>query len=75
MAPEYQTELTRRAIDAFNANHADAMIELGVGAFDWSGSIAPNQGSIAERKGSASSSTTTGASFKNEALEAAEAER
>jgi ketosteroid isomerase-like protein len=39
-----QIELTRRAIDAFNSNDAEAMIELGVLAFDWSGSIAPNKG-------------------------------
>jgi hypothetical protein len=36
--------LTRRAIDAFNANDADAMLALGVRAFDWSRSIAPNRG-------------------------------
>jgi ketosteroid isomerase-like protein len=41
---EAQIELTRRAIDAFNSNNAEAMIELGVLEFDWSGSIAPNQG-------------------------------
>jgi ketosteroid isomerase-like protein len=44
VTPDSQIELTRRAIDAFNANDADAMIELGVLEFDWSGSIAPNQG-------------------------------
>jgi ketosteroid isomerase-like protein len=44
VTPESQIELTRRAIDAFNSNNAEAMIELGVLAFDWSGSIAPNQG-------------------------------
>ena len=32
---ESQIELTRRAIDAFNSNNAEAMIELGVLAFDW----------------------------------------
>ena len=44
MNPESQIELTRRAIDAFNSHDADAMIELGVLAFDWSGSIGPYQG-------------------------------
>jgi ketosteroid isomerase-like protein len=44
VSPESQIELTRRAIDAFNSNNAEAMIELGVLEFDWSGSIAPNQG-------------------------------
>jgi hypothetical protein len=42
--PESQIELTRQAIDAFNSNNAEAMIELGVVAFDWSRSIAPNKG-------------------------------
>jgi ketosteroid isomerase-like protein len=44
VTPESQIELTRRAIEAFNSNNAEAMIELGVLAFDWSGSIAPNKG-------------------------------
>ena len=44
MTHESQIELTRRAIDAFNSNNAEAMIELGVLVFDWSGSIAPNRG-------------------------------
>jgi ketosteroid isomerase-like protein len=44
VAAESQIELTRRAIDAFNANDADEMIELGVRAFDWTRSIAPNKG-------------------------------
>lgn len=44
MTPESQIELTRRTIEAFNSNNAEAMIELGVLTFDWSGSIAPNQG-------------------------------
>jgi ketosteroid isomerase-like protein len=44
VTPDSQIELTRRAIDAFNSNNAEAMIQLGVVVFDWSGSIAPNQG-------------------------------
>lgn len=44
MAAESQIELTRRAIDAFNRRNADALIELGVLVYDWSGSIAPYQG-------------------------------
>ena len=44
MNPESQIELTRRAIDAFNSRDAEALIELGVVAFDWRGSIAPYQG-------------------------------
>jgi hypothetical protein len=31
-----------------NSNNAEAMIELGVLEFDWSGSIAPNQGTSAQ---------------------------
>src|SRR5215213_11257339 len=41
---EAQIELTRRAIDAFNDRNADALIELGVREYDWTGSIAPYQG-------------------------------
>jgi ketosteroid isomerase-like protein len=41
---ESQIELTRRAIEAFNGRDAEALIELGVVKFDWSGSIAPYQG-------------------------------
>ncbi len=44
MNAESQIELTQRAIDAFNSKNADAMIELGVLAFDWSGSIGPYLG-------------------------------
>jgi ketosteroid isomerase-like protein len=44
VTPESQIEVTRRAIDAFNAKDAKALIDLGVLVFDWSGSIAPYQG-------------------------------
>jgi ketosteroid isomerase-like protein len=44
VTPESQIELTRRAIEAFNSKNAEAMIELGVRAFDWSGSIGPYLG-------------------------------
>ncbi len=44
MNPESQIDLTQRAIDAFNSKNADAMIELGVLRFDWSGSIGPYLG-------------------------------
>jgi ketosteroid isomerase-like protein len=41
VSSESQIELTRRAIDAFNSHDAEAMIQLGVVAFDWSRSIGP----------------------------------
>ncbi len=44
MTPESQIELTRRAIDAFNSRDAEAIIELGVLVYDWSGSIGPYLG-------------------------------
>jgi len=44
VAPEPQIELVRRAIDAFNGRDAQALIDLGVLVYDWSGSIAPYQG-------------------------------
>ena len=46
MTPESQIELARRAIDAFNRRDVEGLIELGRGdfEFDWSRSIAPNQG-------------------------------
>ena len=51
MNPESQIELTRRAIDAFNSRDAEALIDLGVVQFDWSGSIAPYQGVYQGRAG------------------------
>jgi hypothetical protein len=49
VAVESQIELARRAIDAFNARNAEALIELGVLVYDWSGSIAPYQGVCSTR--------------------------
>ena len=44
MTDESRIELARRAIDAFNGRNAEAIIELGVLEYDWSGSIAPYKG-------------------------------
>ena len=48
---ESQIELARRAIEAFNDKDAEAIIELGVLAYDWSGSIGPYLGVYEGKEG------------------------